>query len=290
MYLYHRIEELVAATTDSRRAIGEFVLKEHANLSEFTIADIAAATYTSKASCTRFAQSLGYDGWRPFIREFMSEERYEQAHPAFVNANFPFGADASDSQIIEAVAELTADSVADTVRLLNKGLLARAARYIRDARRVRVFAISPNSYMGGLFCRKLIAVGIDAGAPASGEFGVNARSLDSRDCAVVISYSGNNPESEPMRQVPILLANKVPIVAITSDGNNYLRKCANATLTVSSRESLNSKIATLASEASVNYLLDVLFCCVFARDYEKNLEFKLMGSRQLEGERQSADR
>ncbi|WP_321972299.1 MurR/RpiR family transcriptional regulator [Paratractidigestivibacter sp.] len=288
MYLYHRIEELVAANTDSRRAIGSFVLSEAEHLSDFTIADIAQATFTSKASCTRFAQSLGYDGWRPFIKDFIAEQLYQEKHPAFVDANFPFDAEANEEQVIEAIADLTADAVSDTARLINRGLLARAAKLLADARRVRVFALSPNSYMGGLFCRKLLSIGIDAMEAVPSELGVIARSLGELDCAVIISYSGNNPESDPMRQVPILLANKVPIVAIAGDGNNYLRKCANATLTISSRESLYSKIGTLASEASVNYLLDVLFGCVFARDYERNLEFKLIGGRQLESERSQA--
>lgn len=285
MYLYHRIEELVATSTDSRRTIGAFVLREHAHLSDYTIADIAEATYTSKASCTRFAQSLGYDGWRPFIKDFVAEQLFEEKHPSFVDANFPFEAGANNDQVVEAIAGLTADAVADTVRLLNHGQLNRAARAIAGARRVRVFALSPNHYMGGLFCRKLMGIGVDAATAIPGELGVNARSLGPNDVAVVISYSGNNPEMEPMVQVPVLLANKVPIIAVTSEGNNYLRKCADMTLTVSSRESLYSKIGTLASEASMNYLLDVLFGCVFARDYEKNLAFKIAGARQLEGGR-----
>lgn len=35
----------------------------------------------------------------------------------------------------------------------------------------------------------------------------------------------------------------------------------------------------------MSYLLNVLFSCYFARDYEKNLQTKLVGGRALEEER-----
>lgn len=71
MFLTHRIEEMVAQATDTRRAIGAFVLRERAHLSDYTIADIARETYASKASVTRFAKTLGFDGWRDFIHDFI---------------------------------------------------------------------------------------------------------------------------------------------------------------------------------------------------------------------------
>ena len=55
MYLMHRIEELSRTSNDAQRAICDFILREHASISDFTIADIAEATFTSKSSVTRFA-------------------------------------------------------------------------------------------------------------------------------------------------------------------------------------------------------------------------------------------
>ena len=33
MYLYHKVEEITVSTSDSRHAIGAFILREHAHLS-----------------------------------------------------------------------------------------------------------------------------------------------------------------------------------------------------------------------------------------------------------------
>lgn len=43
-----------------------------------------------------------------------------------------------------------------------------------------------------------------------------------------------------------------------------------------------NKIGTFSTEASINTLLDMLYAMVFARNYRRNLEFKLSSSRAVE--------
>lgn len=289
MFLTHRIEEVVASCSDTRRTIGEFVLRERAHLADFTIADIAEATFTSKPSVTRFAKALGYDGWRAFIRDFVAEVHFEDSHQTAVDPNYPFGAHDRDETIINAVADAEFDAVADTIRLLNRGMLARAVRLLQDARSVWVFGVSPNSYLGGLFCRKMMSTGKPAHVAEGGERGIAARTLTPADCAIVISYSGNNPNVNPMALIPALQAQRVPIIGLTSEGDTYIRRTVPCTLTISSRESLYSKIATFGTEASILFLLNTLFACYFARDYERNLAFKISTSQTLERSREVED-
>lgn len=287
MFLAHRVEELAARSQDTRHAIGAFVLRERMNLSKYTIADIARATHSSKASVTRFAQSLGYGGWRDFIRDYMAEARYEASHETLIDPNRPFSRDANVREIAERIADLHYEAVADTVRLLDHAMLELGARYIDEAQRVWVFGVSPNSYVGGLFCRKLLAIGKSASVVPNGEYGVVARSLEPVDCAVFISYSGNNPDINPLVQIAELARRGVPMIGITSEGGSYLREQLGCVLTVSSHEALYSKIATFATEASMEYILDALYACVFARHYDENLRHKLKRSRELEGARKS---
>ncbi len=68
MYLFQRIEEVMVQYQDARHTVAEFVLREQENLYKYTINDIAEATFTSKATVTRFAKVLGYQGWKDFIQ------------------------------------------------------------------------------------------------------------------------------------------------------------------------------------------------------------------------------
>ena len=69
-----------------------------------------------------------------------------------------------------------------------------------------------------------------------------------------------------MNIVHYLRENHVPVVAITSEGSNYLREQVDTVLTMTTMEALYNKIATFSTEESLQYLLNVLYSCYFAKD------------------------
>ena len=122
---------------------------------------------------------------------------------------------APDEKVINAVADVAYDAMANTLRLLNRGMLALAVRYLQKTDSVWVFGLSPNNYLGSLFCRKMLSIGKPAHVAQSGERGIVARSLGPHDCAIVISYSGNNPDYEPMLHIPALKERGVALIGVT---------------------------------------------------------------------------
>jgi len=77
-----------------------------------------------------------------------------------------------------------------------------------------------------------------------------ATMTSSKDCAVCISYSC---ESSPLLEViHYLKMNQVPIIAITSIGENSLSRLADVTLHVTTREKSYSKIAGFTSIESIS--------------------------------------
>ena len=58
-------------------------------------------------------------------------------------------------------------------------------------------------------------------------------------------------------------------------------------LRICTRERQYSKIATFTTDSSIAYLLDVLYSCMFALDYEKNLQMKIDAGRVIELGRES---
>ena len=69
-----------------------------------------------------------------------------------------------------------------------------------------------------------------------------------------------------------------------------MRSKATRVLTMSSREKLYSKIATFATEESISLLLNALYGCYFALDYDRNFAFKVNASRTIEQQRISTVR
>lgn len=273
---------------DARHAIGEFVLHEKDHLHEYTINEIAEYTYTSKATVVRFAKTLGYDGWKEFMKEFISEIKYQQNHQDDVDVNYPFKETDSVNTIIEKMKTLQIESIQDTADLLDITMLNKATTYLLNAKHIVIFGISPNSFLGELFRRKMITIGKQVDLARSGESGIIARTLGKEDCAIMISYSGNNEAADPLVHLSVLLENKVPTIGITSGGDNYLRRNLECILTMSSKERLYTKIANFSTEESIQFIFNVLFANYFVKNYQENNLYKIRNSKILESVRVAA--
>ena len=122
--------------------------------------------------------------------------------------------------------------------------------------------------------------------PPSGEGLYNGTILDPASCMIVISYTGET--SNFIRWIRFAKESHVPVIAITSLGDNTISKLADLTLRICTREKLYSKISWYASEASISYLLNVLYSLVFARHYDQNFAAKVERSKKIEKGRKSS--
>lgn len=289
MYLFQRIEEVVFKESDAKRTIGEFILENRERLSRLSMEEIATKTFTSKSTLVRFAKHFGYSGWKEFLYAFTHEVAYHDDNAyADVDPNFPFKAGDDSLQIIESLVNLRMQSIKDTTSLIVIDDLNKAAEIIDKANNVVIYGVSPNQYYGELFKRNLLSIRKKALTAHSGECGIISHTLTKQDCAVIISYSGNNPEENPTSNVKILKKNSVPIISITSGGENYLRDYSDIVFNISSKEKLYSKISTFATQESILLILEVLFSKVFSLNYEVNKRNKIANSKSLESKRQAA--
>jgi len=288
MYLFQQIEEITLVYRDTRKNIAEFVLKEKDKVLKMSMQEIADYNYTSKATLVRFAKTLGFSGWREFVRAFMEESVYQETHYTSTDPNLPFTENNSVSEIIHNISSLHMESILDTIDILDSVVVEQAVDKLKSANRIAVFGMNPNSFFADIFKWKMLSIGRPIIVAKAGEAGMTARALDSEDCAIIISYSGNNLQKEPVMQLQLLLQNHVKLIGITGGGNNFIRKHVDCIFTITSRERLYSKISNFSTEESILVILNVLFSCYFARDYQKNLKYKIENSRVLETSREAS--
>lgn len=288
MSLIHKVEEITMEYGGgARHSIGTFILEKKSALTRYSLQEIADATYTSKAAVVRFAKALGFSGWKEFLKAFWEEQSYQEQHYTDINANYPFDADSSRQDIINQLCSLQVESLLDTADLLDGAPLAECAELLLRSRRIAMFGLNPNLTLAELFQRKMLSIGRQVELPSMGDSGLLAHSLTAEDCAVIISYSGNSIHHGPLSILPALKERGVPVIALTSVGDNLLRQRADYTLSISSYERLYSKISTFATENSILYILNVLFSCCFAADYQANISRKVGTARRLESERRT---
>lgn len=282
MFLFQKIEETMMKYSDARHAVGEFIIQEQGNAYKYTISEIAERTFTSNATVVRFAKSMGYDGWKEFMKDYIAEVQYQNAHKEDIDFNFPFNENDNQQTVIDRMEKLQIDTIRETKDLMDDSIMNLAVSRIVNAQNIVIFAVSPNSYLGELFARKLCSIGKMARVAISGETGLLAAALGEADCAIIISYSGNNPAKEPIDKIKILNNNHVPMIGITSGGHNYVRDKIDCVFTMASRERLYTKISNFSTEESLGYILNCIFSCVFAKRYRENKNYKILNSRLLE--------
>lgn len=106
----------------------------------------------------------------------------------------------------------------------------------------------------------------------------------------MIIFNSARIKSFDSRQTMIPEKENVPTIAVTSRGNNLLRRHADYTFSISSRERLYSKLSTFATEKSIQFILDILFSACFSLSYEKNPDMKIQTARLLEYGRNTTNR
>lgn len=287
MYLFQQIEEVIMQYNDARRVIGEFILSEKETVFKYSMDEIAKYTYTSKATLVRFAKTLGYKGWRDFIKALIQEVKYQEINSDLIDVNYPFKENDVYKDIISKISRLQIESIKDTEDKLDEEMIRKAVINILDSEKVFIFGMRPNTNIAGSLKWKFLSIGKYINIIDVGEFGLVSRSLTDKDCVIIISYSGNSIDKEPMKHIEVLKSQKVKLIGITSDGENYMRKNIDCILTISSREKLYSKIANFATEQSILYIFNVLFACCFKKEYNNNLSYKIENSKKLESSRRT---
>lgn len=285
MLISQKIEDVICTSNDSKAAIGKFLLQEQRNLEKYSMRDIAVATYTSQATLVRFAKRIGFSGWTEFIKAYLREMQYFESKPMDVDFNFPFNPGDSSEQIMQNVAKVRRDANRDTLHLLNIREVESAVMLLRRSERIVLCSSSTNISLSQMFQHKMLRIGKMIDNIGQDEQAFMAYSLTHKDCVIMISYSGNSEKRIPTSLLKPLKERHVPVIGITSMGDNLIRQYADYVFTISSREKLYSKIASFATEESISVILDVLYACYFASDYGNHLEYKRQTSQRVEIQR-----
>ena len=284
MLIRERLEE--GDFSNSERAIVDFILDRKQDIKDMTTKEIAQGAFASPSTLVRIARKMGFGGWNELKEAFLKEEEYLQSHFQEIDANLPFQRGDPIMAIAGKIAALRKEAIDDTRSLLTYDELQKATLYMRKASSVGVYAVSNNLILAREFQHNMTRIGKKVElCQLQGETVYKAYMAERTSCALIISYSGETPVL--VRGAEILKKHKIPVILITNIGESSLSKMADCVLRICTRERQYSKIATFTTDSSIAYLLDVLYSCMFALDYEKNLQMKIDAGRVIELGRES---
>ena len=256
--------------SNAESALVEYILAKGTAIEPLTIKEIAEANYVHPSTLIRVAKKLGYKGWLELREEFLAEQTYLQTYFEDVDANFPFQTNDGLMTIANKIASLERTTIDDTLSLLNHDELQKAKQLLLNAKQIKIFGSNANLLISQDFALKMRRIQKNVVmSQTMGEDAYEAFISQEDTCAILISYTGEN--GFIMQIAKILQKQNIPIIALTSIGENTLASFSQAVLRMTTRERLYSKIGNFTINSSICYLLDVLYSCIFAEDYQKNL-------------------
>ncbi|MFE6139146.1 MurR/RpiR family transcriptional regulator [Bacillus sp. NPDC057893] len=282
MLLIEKMKEDIFSS--SERAIIVYLFKQRENIKDKTTKQISKETYTHPSTLIRIAKKLGYSGWVELKNSFLGEIEYLNSHFSSIDANYPFDDRDSIMTVANKMALLNQTTISDTLSLLNHDDLQRATNMLDKAAHIKVFSMYHNLLICHDFKSKMNRIGKHVSL-CTVDPHFEAVNSNTETCAIVISYSGESEDIVGL--LPFLKRKKVPVIALTSIGENTLTKYADCILRITTRERLYSKIGSFSSNDSICFLLDVLYACVFSEDYKNNLEYKIRISKYFDHRKSS---
>lgn len=265
----------------SEKIVIKFILEKQEAIADYTTTMIAGETYTSPSILIRIAKKLGFTGYTEFLKTYLGEVRYLMQNFQDLDANIPFTDKDSMMTVASKIVQLKTESLQGTYSLIHHDSLQTAIKLIERCDCVKVFTISNLAFQAEEFVYKLRHIGKKAETfTMSNTLIQEAVMTTSSECAVMISYSG---ETEPLiTMCSYLKKNNVPIILLTSIGDNSLSKYADVMLQLTTRERSYSKIGGFTSLESISLILDILYSCFFLTDYQNHLEYKINISKITE--------
>lgn len=260
--------------SESEKEIARYILNHGDDVLSMSVKELAKNTYTSPATIVRLCKKIGLEGYNDFKIKYSAELQYDLHHSNRIDVNFPFEKKDTHPMICHKLASLSEEVIADTIKLIDFDQLEKIVDLLYQSHDIDIYG-SGNSLLAAMsFQHKMMRIARNVNLKAlHGEQVFLSYNSDEKRIAVIISYSGETHDLIQIAQ--ILKEKKTPIIVLTSIGDNHLSHYADYILNIGSREKIFTKIAPFASQVSMEYLLNVIFSCIFQKDYDPNIQNKI---------------
>jgi len=247
-----KIRSLYDSFSPAQKKLADHILANRGEIPFLSIHDLAGQAGVSVASISRFARVIGFDDIKDLKvqlgREFQTT--VQAIYPAIQPED-------DDERIIDKVFAGDIRSLADTLKMLNRSDLVKAARRLAAARRVVFFGIGSSGYIAQDAALRFSQLDVQAEAYTETYQMLNqALRTRARDVAVGISHSGRSAIT--IKALELAVNKGATAVGISNYARSPLSRVAAIFLCTSFPES-RVKVAALSSRVAQTGLIDALY-------------------------------
>ena len=252
-----KINEYYKTFTKQEKKLADFMLKNINEASVLTISELSKVSGVSCSTINRFAITLGYKGFKEFIRDMYHEANSlpVQENVYEINHENPLNMDIDT--VIKVVCNLNIESIRNSLMMLEETKVLKAIEAIHKAPRVVVYALSGSVAPALDLKFKFQRLGINCEVydnPHS--LILSATTLKSKDVVIALSYTGETKEI--LDALKYVKENGAKIIGITMVGNNSLSKICDICI---EHSSVDKGLRTYSTRSRVvqENIIDILY-------------------------------
>ncbi len=258
------IKSLYEGFSPTQKRLADFFVKNQGEIPFLSIHELARRAQVSVASISRFARAVGYEDIKDLKIQLGKEAQssfnlmYQEIKPKD-----------GDEQIIDKVFSGNIRSLEDTLKILNRNNVVKAAKALAGANRIVFFGIGSSGFIAQDAALRFGQLGMQAEAYFdSYQMLSRASRMKKGDVAFGISHSGRSAITVKVLQ--IAAGNEATTVGISNYLKSPLSGFCRIFLCTSFPES-RVKVAALSSRVAQMCLMDAVYLLV-ARHMKADLD------------------
>jgi DNA-binding MurR/RpiR family transcriptional regulator len=238
--------------------VADTILGDPTLVVDLAINDLARLCSTSLSTVARFAQSLGFSGYRELRVAVARTVTLAQAQQArFGLDTTAISPDDEPAAIAAKLAAQEIDAIEKTARGVDPDALDRVARALVAARHIDLFGHAASSLTAQDLQQKLARIGFSVSHSPDPHLALTTASLRT-SADVVIAFSHAGATADVLRAVQVARDAGALAVAVTSVADSELALAADVVLLTHAQES-PFRMAAMTSRIAQLVLVDILF-------------------------------
>lgn len=267
------IENMIKCCTNLtpiENKLAQYILENKEEIQTLTIENISNKLFISKAAVYRFCKKIGLNGFNELkvslAKDIMKEDKSD------IDVNFPFEENDTQGIIAKKILKLYEASITDTYNSIDIKELNKVVILLNNAEVIDIYTHAHNINVAENFQDKMRGIGRSVNCPKSFyEQRCVALASNKKHVAIILSYSGKASYLPPL--IEILKNRNIDVVYIGRLGNKFYDKYIRYSLYISDKENLRNRISQFSSHIAMQYMLDIIFSCIFKKNYKKNIEY-----------------
>jgi RpiR family carbohydrate utilization transcriptional regulator len=259
-----RLRSVYNSLTKVEQKIADYILANPAEVIHKTITELAEASDSAEATIFRLCQKTGFRGFQHF-KIALASDLYTPMESVYNEV----AADDEPSVIAQKVFAGIAESLQDTLHLINSTSIERAVDALSAARRIDVYGSAGSAIVAADIEHRFLRFGIPIHAFADPHMQISSAALlEPGDIVIAVSHNGSNRDL--LESVDMAKESGATVIAITSHMKSPLSGKADICLYGTARE-VKYRSEAMAARLMHLAIADVLYVNLLLRHPDRTI-------------------